>query len=146
MDQRAKPLTPVTVRLAAEMSTLQTLETKLGEVMQLAGRIQSCINNTIHDLGHAMREVGVTEVEVRAHIFDPVDTMSLVSLEALQAELGICRGTLYKVRRSPDFPKPVHVSGRRKAYLRADIKEWVRNGGLRGRRELSSHYPEPQRS
>lgn len=64
---------------------------------------------------------------------DPRDTHiegKLLTLSDLQAELGISRGTLIKVRKCESFPKPVRVSGRRIAFLSKEVSDWIEGGGL----------------
>lgn len=39
--------------------------------------------------------------------------------------LGICRSTIYKLRKAGDFPEPVKVGPRSIGWRRADIEEWL---------------------
>lgn len=77
-----------------------------------------------------LREASRVNIDVpsleRAAISD--DENELLSLEQVAKRLSVSTVTLMKMRRSGNFPEPIHISQRRRAYREGDIKEWLRSG------------------
>ncbi len=132
MENRIELRVSDAATLSAQLTNLRSLCIHLEHLLQFARTMDPLIEQVAKQLGAPARKSGeLSRVELMARVPELLDSVALLSLDKLQEELGISRGTLMKVRRSPTFPKPVHVSGRKKAYVRADIKEWIRNGGMK---------------
>ncbi|WP_424992417.1 helix-turn-helix transcriptional regulator [Oceaniradius stylonematis] len=52
--------------------------------------------------------------------------MELLTINETAARLAIGRTKLWELAtRDPDFPKPVSVTGRRKAFVKSEIDGWI---------------------
>lgn len=60
-------------------------------------------------------------------MFNTMNTApALMRLEEVCKMLGICRTTLWKLQRdNPNFPKPLQITSRKKAYRRSDIERFI---------------------
>ena len=116
--------------LPMEIETLSELAYYLRKSAAHAKRVESHVNSTIEKLWDILRQANVPleAVEVKRH--EPRFRARLLTIAELQKELGISRGTLTKVRKSPGFPKPLRLSNRRLAYVSSEIRDWVTRGGL----------------
>lgn len=53
--------------------------------------------------------------------------MELITIKDTAARLAIGRTRLWELAtRDPEFPKPVSVTGRRKAFVKSEIDAWVK--------------------
>lgn len=54
----------------------------------------------------------------------PLDLV-LVNQNQLAKLLGICRTTLWKLRKNPDFPKPVEITRKSCGWRAIDVHRWM---------------------
>ncbi|WP_422444100.1 helix-turn-helix transcriptional regulator [Endozoicomonas sp. ALB091] len=48
-----------------------------------------------------------------------------ITVKAIEEEYGICRTSIWKMRRHPDFPKPVELPMRRVLFRRSEIERYM---------------------
>lgn len=51
--------------------------------------------------------------------------MHLLTISEVASRLSICRASLWKLTKEPDFPKPVLITKQRKAFVAAEIDAWI---------------------
>lgn len=51
--------------------------------------------------------------------------VALVSLQDISARIGISRATIYRMVDSGEFPTPVRISHKRRAWVAAEVNAWV---------------------
>ncbi|WP_066013499.1 helix-turn-helix transcriptional regulator [Endozoicomonas atrinae] len=48
-----------------------------------------------------------------------------ITVKEIEAEYGICRKTIWKLRQHPEFPKPVDLPMRRVLFRRSDVEQYM---------------------
>ena len=61
--------------------------------------------------------------------------MELLSIKQVSQRLSIGRTALWQLTKQPDFPKPVLVTERRKAFIASEIDTWI--AGRAAKREVA---------
>lgn len=50
---------------------------------------------------------------------------ALLRIADVQARTGISRSQLFELIRRGDFPKPIPLAGRTRAWVDSDVSEWI---------------------
>lgn len=48
-----------------------------------------------------------------------------LKIDEVVALVGLSRATIYRRIDSGDFPKPIHLSARRRAWVKREIEDWM---------------------
>lgn len=55
--------------------------------------------------------------------------IKLLRISDLCANFGVSRSTINRLQKSSNFPTPVKIGQKSKAWLETDIAAWLKNGG-----------------
>lgn len=56
---------------------------------------------------------------------DTAQTPALLRREEVEARTGLSRSTLYALIATGSFPKPIELHGRSRAWVSADVADWI---------------------
>lgn len=107
------------------------LQVTLDYVRHMAGslsKLEGQLSQPIHELrkAHGSERIDRT-VEKLAYQLGPGE--ELMSIDELVRELGICKNTLWRLRKGGRVPDPIHISSRKLRFRRSEIQSWLQAGG-----------------
>ena len=61
----------------------------------------------------------------------------ILRLKEVNEVTGVCRATMYLMRKAGKFPQPIHISPRSVGWLEEDINQWI------AERKAAGYTPKP---